>query len=221
MQLLHAAQETPSDPSSISPSPLPPADVTNPNSMLQSNWADNAQAQTGELPNINGDDHQDEEDPERILETYRSDMVPYFPAVPIPQSMTVKDMKLNHPFTWLVLRAICCQNSTKQVALGLSVRQKLATEMIFEGNKSMDLLLGLLIFGGWSQYWIWNKPITTTMVQLAMSLAYDLGVLKYIPTEPRLTLPNVAGKERVRPKPSDRTMEERRAAIGLFSFSST
>jgi hypothetical protein len=148
-------------------------------------------------------------------------MVPCFPIAPIPKNVTMDDLKHDRPFTWLVIRAICCKTPDRQLELGIEVRKRIAVEMLLEATRSLDLLVGLLIFGAWSHYYIWHKHIETTIIQLATSMACDLGLTRPVPGEPRLSLPNITGHERRPPLPSvPRTLEERRAIIGLFLHSS-
>ena len=156
------------------------------------------------------------------LETYRTKMVPYFPIVCIGAEMTVEELRKERPFLYLVIRAICSKNLERQAALILEVKKVLGREMLLEGAKNMDLFLGVLVFAAWCHYYICNKPIISTVIQLGISLAFDLGLTRPPPGEPlNIMLHYIA---QGCPKPINgmnvRTMEERRAAVGLFLVSS-
>lgn len=115
---------------------------------------------------------------EEALETYRTKMVPNFPIVCIRPDATVDEMRLQRPFLFLVIRAICSKNLCRQQALVVEVKKTLGREMLLEGTKTLDLFLGVLVFAGWCHYYICNKPIISTVIQLGMSLAFDLGLTK-------------------------------------------
>jgi len=164
---------------------------------------------------------EDEAELEENLETYRTKMVAYFPIVVIKKDVTVRQLSEERPFLWLVIRALCSKNTVRQAALGIQVRNVLGREMLLEGTKTLDLLLGLLVFAAWGHYYIFNKPIISTIIQLSMSLAFDLGLTKLVATESTGVMMGYNAQGCPKPKTSAmRTMEERRAVIGLFFISS-
>lgn len=156
---------------------------------------------------------------QEYLDTYRYKMVPFFPVVVIGPNVTVNQLRADRPFLWLVIRAICSKSSTRQRALWQEVRKELGRQMLIEGIKCLDLLLGTLVFASWGHYRLYRENIITTDIQLALSLAYDLGLLKPPNFEPVMLNYNAHGC----PKPpisTSRSLEERRAAVGLFLISS-
>ncbi|OBT73988.1 hypothetical protein VF21_05994 [Pseudogymnoascus sp. 05NY08] len=160
---------------------------------------------------------------EEALETYRTKMVPNFPIVCIRPDITVDEMRLQRPFLFLVIRAICSKNLRRQEALVVEVKKTLGREMLLEGTKTLDLFLGVLVFAGWCHYYICSKPIISTVIQLGMSLAFDLGLTKPLLGEHVDVMrhyiiahgcPKRVGLNRTV------TMEERRAVVGLYLVSS-
>lgn len=167
--------------------------------------------------------HEDPIEMEEALNEYRTKMVSYFPVVIIEDSITLSELTKERPFLCLVIRAIATKNLTTQASLGTEIRRVLGREMLFEATKSLDLLLGLLVYGSWSHFYIYKKHIISTVVQLATSLAFDLGITRPISPQPRhtLVLPTTnAEKGPKLPTRAPRTMEERRAVLGLFLLSS-
>lgn len=156
---------------------------------------------------------------EEYLETYRSKMVPFFPIVVIPPEMTLLHFREQRPFLWLVIRAICSKNSARQRAFWQDIRKELGRQVIVEGMRNLDLLLGALVFAAWGYYCIYKKNIITADIQLALSIAYDLGLTKPAHTEPVMLNYNAQGCPKG-PSNTTRTLEERRAIIGLFLISS-
>jgi hypothetical protein len=85
---------------------------------------------------------------------------------------------------WLAIRAISTKKMALQEVLGVEFRKVVATQMLLEGTRSFDMLEGLLVFAAWGHYYICFKPIMTTIIQLAISLASDLALTKSVPLEP-------------------------------------
>lgn len=157
------------------------------------------------------------------LECYRTKMVPHLPVVCVDPNTTVNEMRKHRPFLFLVIRAICSKNLQRQVALVLEIKKIIGSEMLIEGSKNVDLFLGILAFAGWCHLYICNRPITSTVIHLAMSLAFDLGLTKPLPSESSSVMLNYTAQGC--PKPTNgtmqtRTMEERRGLIGLYLVSS-
>ena len=92
-----------------------------------------------------------------------------------------------------------------------------------EAAKNLDLFLGTLVFAGWCHLYICHKPIVSTVVHLSMSLASDLGLTKPLLSESSLVMLNYTAQGCPKPISSmipARTMEERRAVVGLYLISS-
>ena len=160
---------------------------------------------------------------EEYLATYRTKMCFYFPIVCINESRTVEDLRTDSPFLFLVIRAICSKNLERQAALIVLIKENLGREMLLEGTKNLDLLLGILVFIAWCHVYICIKPVNSTILQLGISLAYELGLTRPLPGEPVRVLLNYTAQGC--PKPTSkvslkRTMEERRAVVGLFLINS-
>jgi hypothetical protein len=154
------------------------------------------------------------------LDTYRSVMVPIFPIMPLGKEETVSSMSKERPFLWFVIRAACCKNVKRQIAMGKEIRVILAQEMIIEGTKSMDLLLGLLVFSGWCHHWVFRKPMISLALHLGMSLVADLAINKPVPAEQEDGILNISSSGCLKPphlvNRGPRTLEERRALISMF-----
>jgi len=162
---------------------------------------------------------------EEYLETYRTNMAPYFPIVCISVNTTANELRNHQPFLFLVIRTICSRNLERQAAPVLQVKKVLGREMLIEGTKSLDLLLGVLVFAAWCHVYKSSsiKPVNSTIMQLGMSLAFELGLTRPPPGGPLRILLNYTAQGC--PKPSnginlERTIEERRAVLGLYLTSS-
>jgi hypothetical protein len=150
-------------------------------------------------------------------------MVAFFPIVCIRPEVTVKELEEQRPFLWIVIRAICSKNLVRQKALLLEVRKILGREMLVEGTRSLDLFLGIMVFAAWGHYHLSTKPIISTIIQLGMSLAFDMGLTKAVALDSVGIMLNYTAQGCPRPVTNAmnqlRTMEERRAVVGLFLVS--
>jgi hypothetical protein len=160
---------------------------------------------------------------EEYLESYRTIMVPYLPIVCISPDMTLEELKKKRPVLFLVIRAICNKNLERQAALVVEVKKTLGAEILMKGSRNLDLFQGILVFAGWCHFYTCKKPVISTIIHLAMSLASDLGLTKPLPTESSLVMLNYTAQGCPRVITGvvpTRTMEERRAVVGLYLVSS-
>ena len=84
-----------------------------------------------------------------LLQVFR-DMSTYFPFVMLPTMATVTSLSQERPF--LFLAAVTAASSAEkplQEALERECRSVLCTKALFEGEKSLDLLEGLLVYLAW------------------------------------------------------------------------
>lgn len=178
------------------------------------------------VPDFSDYPAEDESELEEYLETYRTKMVAFFPIVCIRPQVKMKDLMSERPFLSLIIRAICSKNLTRQAALGREIRKEIGKKILEDGAKNLDLFLGLLVLAAWGHMYIFNNGIISTVVQLGMSLAFDLGLTKPAPVDPVSVMVMLNYSAQGCPRPvnyassSVRTMEERRAIIGLFLISS-
>lgn len=84
---------------------------------------------------------------EELLEIYR-DQSGKFPFVHIPHSLA--SIRREKPFLMLSILAMASRNNRKlQESLEHRLREELSQKVIMEGQKSMDLLQGLLVYLAW------------------------------------------------------------------------
>ena len=58
-------------------------------------------------------------------------------------------IETEHPFLWLCIMAITSRSSTRQTILGKEIRQTIGQRLIVDGERNLDLLNGLIFYGGW------------------------------------------------------------------------
>jgi hypothetical protein len=77
-------------------------------------------------------------------------MCQYFPFVIIPADATVQSLFYDKPFLLLsVLTASSSKEKRLQHVLEEELRSTLSTKVVFAGEKSLDLLQGLLVYLAW------------------------------------------------------------------------
>jgi len=91
---------------------------------------------------VNGEDE--------LLTIFHNGLAPQIPFVVIPGTMTAHDLRTQKPMVYLtVMMAASYRNWPMQSALGKEILTLLAERVLFRGEKSMDLLQGLLIYIFW------------------------------------------------------------------------
>lgn len=87
---------------------------------------------------------------EQLLSTFRY-MAQYFPFVVLPLNATAYSMSQERPFLLLaVLTTALSSEKSLQKALDHEFRSTLCAKVVIEGEKSIDLLQGLLVHLAWS-----------------------------------------------------------------------
>lgn len=111
-----------------------------------------------------------------LLDTYRQ-MVPFFPFVQLPEDSTCAEFVRNRPVLLFAVITVASHESTKvQQTLSREFR-KFAMVRIMKGEKTLDLLQGLLVFLAWHhQYMDMQAVSVPTLLQLCIGIARDLGL---------------------------------------------
>ena len=85
---------------------------------------------------------------EVLLNRFRQ-MIPYFPFMVLPTSTSARDLIRDRPFLYHCIMAASCRIPARQIAFGEEMMQYLGEQMLVKGEKSLDLLLGILTYVGW------------------------------------------------------------------------
>ncbi|QKX54629.1 uncharacterized protein TRUGW13939_01717 [Talaromyces rugulosus] len=111
---------------------------------------------------------------EVLLSTYKSQMIAHFPFVFIYPYETAQHLRREKPFLFLtILSTASFANMPLQRLLGNETKKFIASRMVLNGEVSLELLQGLLVFLAWSHYY--TRPYRfTQFMQLAISLVIEL-----------------------------------------------
>ncbi|KAM0811493.1 hypothetical protein AB5N19_11849 [Seiridium cardinale] len=154
---------------------------------------------------------------ESILQLFRTKYLMMFPFVYIKPDTTAQELSRYRPFLWLNIMTVCEKSAPRLHGLGDMIRQMLAHKLLVELERDLDVLLGLMVYLGWSTHQSRGKGFQARYANLANSLIQDLRL-----DQPFLV--NAAnswcfpGSKVAAP---EQTHEQRRAVIGTFVLSST
>lgn len=113
-----------------------------------------------------------------LLDTYRA-MVDSFPFVPLPKDCSCQDLMHQRPMLMLAVLTASSHDSVRlQMTLSREFR-KVVMIKVMNGEKSLDLLQGLLVFIAWHHHYMEVQSVSIpTLLQICMGIAHDLGLEK-------------------------------------------
>jgi len=88
-----------------------------------------------------------------LLAIFHDTLAPKIPFVVIPRTMSAYDIRTQKPMVYsTIMMATSYRDISTQSTLGKEILNLLAERLILKGEKSMDLLQGLLIYIFWFAY---------------------------------------------------------------------
>jgi len=176
-----------------------------------------------------------------LLDRFRT-MTVYFPFVVIPDTVDARTLFGERPFLYKTIMAAAEQNPNDQRDQVRDIIQYLALHLLQLGEKNLDMLLGVLVHTAWYVNYVSNCyffplifakrinsirrchfhiqviPRLTNLLHTALALLFDLGLNKAPSRNPRALVfeERFIGRCSVTHPTIDRTLEERRAALGCF-----
>ncbi|RAK95160.1 Zn(II)2Cys6 transcription factor [Aspergillus ibericus CBS 121593] len=156
------------------------------------------------------------------LNRFRSDFIGHLPFLVIPASLTATQLRQESPLLWLAIMTVASTRTMQQRGLSKQIRERFGREAYVEGTRNIDFLLAVLVYTTWDHHYSFDKPIFTSLLQLAIAILYDLGLDKPPSQDPGLLL-SYDLKGNSRPSRCSRlpSMEERRALLGCYLVSFT
>ncbi|KAK8223547.1 hypothetical protein IWX49DRAFT_206218 [Phyllosticta citricarpa] len=128
-------------------------------------------------------------------------------------------MRQEKPFLLRVIVTVASiQDLVRRKALGEEVLKDIAHRLLVRGEKTLDLLQGILVFAAWYHHHLFTKPQMTNLLQLAVGLVIDLGLKRsaraYGNDRLELSIARSAHGEESNSEIS--TSDQRRALLGCF-----
>jgi hypothetical protein len=153
---------------------------------------------------------------ENLLDIFRAEFTTIHPFVVIPPETTAAELNATRPFLMSAIRMVTSYRSLKSMRAQMyRIMVHLSDHMLIRSERSMDLLLGLIVVIGWYQYHCFMHAQLNNLVALACTLCSELS-LNRDPTHNERTLLMMARPPPIRP----RTNEDRRAFAGVWFISS-
>ncbi|TKA26788.1 hypothetical protein B0A50_04234 [Salinomyces thailandicus] len=115
----------------------------------------------------------------QLFETYRRDLFPHYPFIPIPDATTAEEMRATKPtlFLAIVAAAAAKEHFELSAALDKEVLQQYATRTVVQSEKSLELVQALHISA------IWYHPPSKfgqlkyyEYIHMAATMAMDIGI---------------------------------------------
>ncbi|KAF2188998.1 hypothetical protein K469DRAFT_564970 [Zopfia rhizophila CBS 207.26] len=148
-------------------------------------------------------------------------MAPLFPFVAIPPDVTPDQLWHEKPVLYMSIMMVACQSDIhRQLNLARMVRYEISQAVLVRGEKSLELLEGLLVYLAWNHVHLQLGSQLYNLLHIAVAMLTELGLNK----EPYAWSKTAAGALREfgrdRRAGVTRTLEERRALLGVFWMSS-
>ena len=86
---------------------------------------------------------------QEYLDFYRSQQFKYFPFVVVPLSVSAEELRQQRPFLWTSIMTNSTKSTAQQIILRDELKAVLARKALFEGERSLDLLFGILLYCAW------------------------------------------------------------------------
>ncbi|EFW99761.1 c6 zinc finger domain containing protein [Grosmannia clavigera kw1407] len=161
---------------------------------------------------------------EEIFRLFQDEMLPLEPIVYLAPDTTAQQLHRDAPFLWLCIMAVAATSNRQRSRLGAQARQQLLDQVVAAGERSLPILYGIIVLLAWFHVLpAVDRQFAVMLSQLAVAVAWDMGLTMPVPLDQRapghgcgsgLTAP--PGRSAVPPK-HERTMEERRAVLAVFS----
>jgi len=90
------------------------------------------------------------EEQNKRLNLFRTEMIQHFPFVHVPSSITVQSLREQKPFYFAtIMLAASYQGTTYQRTIGKKLIEYLSLHLLINGERNLDLLQGLLVYIAW------------------------------------------------------------------------
>ncbi|KAF2687514.1 hypothetical protein K458DRAFT_415743 [Lentithecium fluviatile CBS 122367] len=156
-----------------------------------------------------------------LLSLFCTEMAPLFPFVSIPRNVTSDQLRTEKPILFTSIMMVASQNNVhRQSNLAQVVRYELSQAVLVRGEKSLALLQSILIYLAWNHVHLQLGAQLLNLLHLAVSMLTELGLNKESHAWSNTGAGAVGDLGRHRMVEATRTLEERRAVLGVFWLSS-
>ncbi|KAL2829501.1 hypothetical protein BDW59DRAFT_142164 [Aspergillus cavernicola] len=157
---------------------------------------------------------------ESYLHRFRNEMVGNLPFLVLSPTVTAQQLRQEKPLLWFSIMVVASNQSTQQSALSKEMRAMFGRKAYVEGVWSLDFLWAVLVYITWDTWHNFGRCPSTGLVQLAISIVYDLALDKPPLQDPGMALMyDSKGYKKPWGFLRTPTLEEQRAVLGCFLVS--
>ena len=156
---------------------------------------------------------------EEILAIFRRDYCSEFPFVLLSTDETSESLRHYKPFLFLsIVAATSYTNPQLQQRLAREIQKQIASRMIINNEKSLDLLQGLLVYLAWYHYFFQDgSSQILLLLQLCVTLVNEMGLTRDHSTRVTTKRDQVAeAPAGTGSSPKKPSLSELRAFLGTF-----
>ena len=157
---------------------------------------------------------------EEALTIFRRDFCPEFPFVLLSSDETSESLRRNKPFLSLsILAATSYAHPQLQRGLAREISKQIASRMIIDNEKSLDLLQGLLVHLAWYHYYFHEGGSSQILLllQLCVTLVNRMGLTRDHSTCGTAKYDQLAeAPQEIGTSPEKSSLPELRAFLGTF-----
>lgn len=151
-----------------------------------------------------------------LLHVFKTELATVFPFVIVPDDVTALELTKTRPFLMSSIRMVASYRSLRSMrAQMFHLISHVSDYMLIRSERSLDLLLGLIVIVGWYQYHCLMHAQLNNLIALASTLLADLGLNR----EPGLGEKAALMMGKASSKGTRRN-EEKRAFAGVWYLSS-
>ncbi|KAF2865948.1 hypothetical protein BDV95DRAFT_585460 [Massariosphaeria phaeospora] len=156
-----------------------------------------------------------------LLDLYKSEIAPLSPFVALPSHTSPEQLRLEKPILFMAIMMVACQkDAPRQLNLARIVRHEISKAVWTNGERRLALVEAILVYAAWQHVHIDLGSQLLNLLHTAVSLLTELGLNKE-PNTTSNTSPGAIGEiDRERATAVVRSLEERRALLGVFCLSS-
>ncbi|KAL2375060.1 hypothetical protein RJZ57_000464 [Blastomyces gilchristii] len=156
-----------------------------------------------------------------LLAFFCSEMAPLYPFTRLPWGITPQELLLEKPLLYMAILGVAYQSDTRrQQTLAKMFREEISRSILICGEMNLGLLQALLVYSAWNHVHMQLKSQLSNLLPLAMVMVTDLELSREPHTRSKTSPAALREVGRAPAAPNARTLEERRAFLGVFWLSS-
>jgi hypothetical protein len=158
---------------------------------------------------------------EVLLDRYQRLMAPNMPFVVLPLGTSASSLAKTEPFLMHAIRVVTYfHNTSQQQVLAKDLMRQICERLLMNGEKSLGLLQGLLIFLNWYNSHVYAPQNSTSLLHLAIALTTDLNIDRGTGICEKAQMEDAIRAYGVSQASKTLTHDERRAVLGTFYLTS-